>query len=154
MAHAPGASGEGLVSNGDLGVDMIQVAAGTGFEPHTHPGDHILIVVAGEGTITYGGAIHPTRAGQVYMVDGSIPHAVGAITDHVILAVGAPHKPVDADDRMEPVEYQAIAAEFGTVHCLICDVQQAGTEIHDTGCPHCPCVACVTPRPENHPANR
>jgi hypothetical protein len=36
------------------------------------------------------------------MVDGNVPHNVGAHpdTDHVIMAVGAPHKPVDSPERM------------------------------------------------------
>lgn len=138
MAHSA-ATGQGLVSNGNLGVDLIRLAAGEGFVPHTHPGDHLLIVVGGEGTISYNGTVHPTRAGQVYFLDGGIPHGVGAITDHVILAVGAPHKPVDSTDRMVPVEYEAILAEVGDMHCLRCDVSAKSPEkLAHFGCIVCP----------------
>ena len=137
------ATGQPLVSNGLLGADVIRLAAGDGFAPHTHPGDHFLIVIGGEGTITYDGQIVPTRAGEIYLIEGAVPHAVGAITDHVLLAVGSPHRPVDAPDRMRPLEYLAVTTELGRLHCLICDrVTVYPERPHDVGCPHCPCVAC------------
>src|SRR6202030_4544018 len=111
MAHSH-ATGEGVLSNGYLGADIIHLRAGDGFVPHTHPGDHLLIVIGGRGTITYGSKIYPTEAGQIYMIDGDVPHAVRAITDHVILAVGSPHRPVDAVDRMTPVPYEAVTAKI------------------------------------------
>ena len=142
MAHA-NATGEGLVSNGKLGADIIRLAAGDGFVPHTHPGDHLLIVIAGHGTMTYAGKIYPTKAGQAFMVEGAIAHAVGAITDHVLLSVGCPHKLIDATDRMTPVEYAAVASDIGELHCLICDTIAAYPErLHDLGCKHCPCDTC------------
>lgn len=142
MAHA-NATGEGLVSNGKLGADIIRLAAGDGFVPHTHPGDHLLIVIAGHGTMTYAGKIYPTKAGQAFMVEGAIAHAVGAITDHVLLSVGSPHKLIDSPDRMTPVEYAAVASDIGELHCLICDTIAAYPErLHDLGCKHCPCDAC------------
>jgi quercetin dioxygenase-like cupin family protein len=142
MAHSH-ATGEGTVSNGYLGADVIHVHAGQGFVPHTHPGDHLLIVIGGRGTITYGGKIYPTEAGQIYMIDGEVPHAVGAITDHVILAVGSPHRPVDSEDRMRPVAYEAVTAQVNELHCLICDIRaKLPLRLHDRGCPHCPCDCC------------
>ncbi len=139
------ATGQGLVSNGHLGADAIHLVAGQSFAPHTHPGDHLLIVIAGQGTIVYDGKIYPTRAGQIYMIEGEKPHAVGAITDHVILAIGCPHKPIDSEDRMELTEYEAITTQVDELHCLICDASVSGTErLHAKGCPHCPCDACVS----------
>lgn len=140
------ASGERMVSNGHLGVDLIRVPAGEGFSPHTHPGDHLLIAVAGEGTVTVDGLIYPTRAGQVYMVEGAVPHAVGAITDHVLLAVGSPHRNIDAADRMTLTDYAAIAATMGDLHCLVCDGGPQGTPeaLRQLGCPHTPAEAPST----------
>jgi quercetin dioxygenase-like cupin family protein len=141
---AVGATGAALLSNGELGIDLLRVAAGTGFAPHTHPGHHILVVVAGEGTITYGGRVFPTSAGQVYLVEGNVPHGVGAVTDHVILAIGSPHKAIDADDRMTPRPYREIVAPDGDLHCLICTATaELPTRLHDVGCPHCPCAFCA-----------
>lgn len=144
MHGADGATGEALVSNGAIGADVIRLAAGKGFAPHTHPGHHLLIVIAGEGTITYNGVVYPTRAGQIYLVEGLIPHAVGAITDHVILAAGSPHKAVDAVDRMALVDYEEVVSQIGDLHCLICEkVAPSPTRLHDINCPHCPCHECV-----------
>ena len=145
MAHST-ATGRGLLSNGLMGVDLIRLGAGESFVPHTHPGDHLLIVVGGEGTITVNGTIYPTVAGQVYMVEGRVPHAVGAITAHVILAVGSPHKAVDDESRMTPVEYQDVLAEYADgMRCLICEVSSpASAPIHEAGCKHCPCPMCTT----------
>jgi quercetin dioxygenase-like cupin family protein len=141
---APDASGQALVGNGTMGADLLRLPAGTGFVPHTHPGHHVLVVVAGIGTITYDGRIHESRAGQVYLVEGAVPHAVGAITDHVILAVGAPHKEIDAEDRMAPVPYEEVISMEGEMTCLICDVTtMAPGRPHSLGCPHCPCPECV-----------
>lgn len=138
------ATGQGLVTNGLLGGDVIRLAAGEAFEPHTHPGDHLLIVIGGEGTITFDGVIYPTRAGQIYMVEGSVPHAVGAITDHVILAVGSPHKAVDDPTRMTPVEYQAVLSAFGDMHCLVCGRRaQYPQRLSDINGPDCVCGAAV-----------
>lgn len=143
MQHST-ATGEDLVSNGLLGADVIRLAAGEGFVPHTHPGDHLLIVLGGQGTITYDGRIYPTGAGEIYMVEGGIPHAVGAVTDHVILAVGSPHRPVGSADRMTPVEYEVLEVDVSKLECLICDVSvTTGERLHDLGCTHCPCPACI-----------
>lgn len=143
MAHTT-ATGQGLITNGHLGVDLIRAPKGGGFIPHTHPGDHLLIVVAGRGTITYGGLIYPTFPGSVYMVEGAVPHAVGAIDDHCILAVGAPHKAVDDAERMKPVEYAEVISDLGDMHCLICNRHsQLPLYPHDVDCPHCPCPSCV-----------
>ena len=140
------ATGDRMVSNGHLGVDLIRVPAGEGFAPHTHPGDHLLIAVAGEGTVTVDGSIYPTHAGQVYMVEGAQPHAVGAITDHVILAVGAPHRNIDAADRMTLTDYAAVAARLGHLRCLVCHGTPYGTsdQLRAAGCPHAPREAPTT----------
>ena len=132
------ATGEDLVSNGQLGVDLIRLPAGGGFAPHTHPGDHLLIVVAGHGTISYQGRIYPTEAGQVYMVEGSEPHAVSAVTDHCILAVGSPHRPLESADRMTLTEYAAVAADLGRLTCLICHETGTPDELAAVGCSHAP----------------
>ena len=144
MHGARDATGQGLVTNGAVGADLIRLPAGAGFEPHTHPGHHVLAVVGGIGTITYAGSVYETQAGQIYLVEGQVAHAVGAITDHVILAVGSPHKAIDAEDRMAPVPYEEIVAPQGDLTCTICDLQAlAPTRLHDVGCEHCPCQTCV-----------
>lgn len=125
-------------------MDLIRVDEGEGFVPHTHPGDHILIPVYGTGTITYDGNVYKTRAGQVYIIEGEVAHGVGAITDHGILSVGAPHAPIDSPDRMTPTEYEEVTTELEEMSCLICDEEAAHPEkLHDRGCDHCPCYDCL-----------
>jgi quercetin dioxygenase-like cupin family protein len=142
--HGAAATGLGLVTNGLVGADIIRLPAGAGFPPHTHPGHHVLVVVGGRGTITYNGRVHPTEAGDIYLVEGSVCHAVGAISDHVILAVGAPHMPVDSDERMALVEYGEVLSELGDLHCLICGIKsQLPQYLHHVGCGHCPCQSCA-----------
>lgn len=142
--HGAAATGAGLVSNGAIGADIIRLPAGAGFPPHTHPGHHVLVVLGGQGTITYNGRVHATEAGDIYLVEGAVSHAVGAISDHVILAVGAPHMPVESERRMEVVVYEEVLSEVGNLHCLICDTKsQLPAYLHDVGCPHCPCHACA-----------
>ena len=133
------ATGRSLMSNGQIGADLLHVPAGEGFAPHTHPGDHLLFVLGGEGTITVDGVILPTRAGQAYMIEGAVPHAVGAVTDHVILAIGSPHRELDSEERQSLVAYSALLAPIGSIRCLICDVSGAsGEELADAGCSHSP----------------
>jgi len=140
------ATGQALISNGALGADLIRLAAGDRFAPHTHAGDHLLLILAGSGTITTKGRVTPTGPGEIHLIAGAEPHAVGAVSNHVILAVGSPHRAVDAPDRMELVAYEAMAATFDRLHCLICDVVAALPErLHDRGCDHCPCEQCAFP---------
>lgn len=142
--HGADATGQALVTNGEIGADLIRVRAGAGFAPHTHPGHHILTIIGGIGTITYDGRIYETRAGQTYLIEGQVPHAVGAITDHVIIAVGSPHKAIDAEDRMTFVPYQEVIADTGDLTCMICAKSaQAPRRLHAEGCSHCPCLDCV-----------
>jgi quercetin dioxygenase-like cupin family protein len=132
------------MTNGHIGVDLIRLEAGDGFVPHTHPGDHLLIVVGGSGTITFGGRIYPTSAGEVYLIAGLVPHAVGAITEHVLLAVGAPYKPLVSPERMTPEHYEAVTTALGDLECQICHLTVTyPNKPHELDCPHCPCVDCV-----------
>lgn len=103
--HGAPAVGTAMLTNGQLGCDMLHVKAGEQFPVHTHPGDHLLYCVRGEGTITVDKIVYRVVPGDIYMVDGAVPHAVGAYTDHWLLAIGSPHKAVDAPDRMAFVDW-------------------------------------------------
>lgn len=130
-----------LVTAHRLGVDRISVPAGKGFPPHTHPGDHLLFVIKGRGTITMDGVIYPTSPGDVFFVPGHHPHAVGAIDEHHLLAVGAPHRMPDDPSRMALVEYHAIATELGVVRCGVCGVSARLHQLAEAGCTHAPMMA-------------
>lgn len=139
VSKTAAATGHSLVSSGHVGADILHVPAGSGFAPHTHPGDHLLFVLAGSGTISVAGEIVPTRPGQVYMVEGAVTHAVGAVTDHMILAVGAPHRRLDSPDRQELTAYAALLGDLGEITCRICDIRgSSGEELAAKGCTHSP----------------
>jgi quercetin dioxygenase-like cupin family protein len=104
--HGAPALGLPLHSNGHLGADLLYVKAGDRFPVHTHPGDHLLLCLQGEGTISVGEVTYHVKPGDIYMVDGQVPHAVGAgDEDHVLVAIGAPHKPVQSPERMQIVDW-------------------------------------------------
>lgn len=141
IAKTREATGRPLITNGFLGADLIHVPAGEGFAPHTHPGDHLLFVLGGRGTITAAGEILETTPGQVYMVDGAQPHAVGAISDHVLLSVGVAHQPLDSTTRQELRPFEELLTEDGYIRCRICDVKaRGGDELRAIGCSHGPVV--------------
>ena len=87
-----------------FGVDLLRLKRGESFPLHTHPGHHLLLVVSGVGTITMDDKEYVVRSGDLYLVEGEVPHAVGAISDHVLAAFGAPHKMPDDEARMTVLE--------------------------------------------------
>jgi quercetin dioxygenase-like cupin family protein len=104
--HGAPALGVPLHTNGHLGADLLHVKAGDRFPVHVHPGDHLLLCLQGTGTITIGEVTYHVRPGDLYMVDGQVPHAVGAgEEDHVLMAIGAPHKPVTSPERMQLTDW-------------------------------------------------
>ncbi|GAA4085303.1 cupin domain-containing protein [Actinomadura miaoliensis] len=117
--HGADATGLALHLSGDghLGADMLRVPPHTSFPIHVHPGHHLLLCLEGEGTITVDQVTHRIRPGDLYMVDGQVPHAVGAgDTEHVLVAIGAPHKPVDDPSRMTFTDWQGFAVDAPLFH--------------------------------------
>jgi quercetin dioxygenase-like cupin family protein len=83
-----------------LGVDLLELPPGESFPLHTHPGHHLLYVVQGAGTVTYGGIIYPTKPGDLFLMTANIPHAVGAGGEgHYVREFGAPHVHLDDPAR-------------------------------------------------------
>src|SRR3982074_1089853 len=101
--HDADAPGVALLSTGHLGADLLWVPAGARFPVHTHAGHHLLYCVSGCGTITVAAHTYKVAPGDLYLVDGLAPHAAGPASgeDHVLLSIGAPHKPIEAPDRMQ-----------------------------------------------------
>lgn len=105
--HGAEAIGRGLHTNGKLGADILWVPATKKFPVHTHPGDHLLYCLEGTGTITIGEVTYDVGPGDFYMVDGMVPHAVGAgKKDHILVAIGSPHKAVDSPERMSFTDWK------------------------------------------------
>lgn len=60
----------------ELGVDLIEMAAGAEFPLHVHPGDHILIGHSGAGMVHVEGVDVPMRPGATVFIAASQPHGV------------------------------------------------------------------------------
>ena len=101
-----GACGITLDGHG-IGADLLELAPGSGFPLHVHPGDHILYGLDGEGTVTVNGVAYVIRKGVTVFVAAEQPHAVGgpaggerALT---LIAFGVPHKHISSPERMKVV---------------------------------------------------
>lgn len=92
MAHSDGTA-RALLLYKKFGMDVIRFDAGKGVATHTHEGDHILVVLKGDGFVEYNGVDHPLSAGTTYMVPGSVPHAIKATSELVMLAIANDHRP-------------------------------------------------------------
>jgi quercetin dioxygenase-like cupin family protein len=99
--------GEKLWTNGTLGVDLLVVPPYSGFPPHIHPGHHLLLCLAGRGTFSVNEETYDARFGEMHMIEGGVPHAVGNPYDtpHVLLAIGSPHRELDSPERMKRVTW-------------------------------------------------
>lgn len=109
------AGANGNTERGDaVGVDLIQMAAGSAFELHTHPGAHILVIREGKGSILIDGASYSLSEGDSIYVPASYIHGVraGATTGMTFLAFGVPHLPINAPDRMTLVESSTSLPRF------------------------------------------
>jgi quercetin dioxygenase-like cupin family protein len=90
-----------------LGVDRIVMQPGSGFPLHTHEGDHLLVILAGAGSIHIDGVDYPLVEGDSIYVPAEYPHGVGGPTNgrpFELLAFGIPHHPIDSTSRMRVVE--------------------------------------------------
>lgn len=112
--------GEKLLSNGTIGVDMLVVPPGAGFPVHVHAGHHLLLCISGPGTFSLAGTVHEIGVGDLSMIEGNVPHAVGNPYDqpHVLLAIGCPPRELDAEDRMTVTDWngEPLLVEAGHQH--------------------------------------
>jgi len=92
----------------ELGIDRLEITPGSGFEPHTHEGGHILVGLAGTGDLLFAGQTFVIRPGDTVYVPAHVPHAVTASKTSgeafSVLAVGYPHRKVYSQDRMQLVQ--------------------------------------------------
>lgn len=96
-------------SDGELiGADLIEMQPGSAFPLHTHPGDHILYIISGRGTITIDSEPRPVESGVTVYVAGMSAHNVATYPDatepFVLLVVGHPKQHVSSPDRLKLVE--------------------------------------------------
>lgn len=124
---------------GLIGADVIELPAYTSFPVHTHPGHHVLLVLEGLGALTDHNGIHRTHPGDLLLIPGDLPHAVGGGPHgQRLLAIGAPHR-VTAD----PLRMTAVNPPW-ELTCHICGCEGYTRPLHQQGCPHCPCPECTS----------
>lgn len=101
MANSQG-TGIPLVGRGSFAADLIRFAPGQGVGKHTHPGEHILIVVSGHGLLTCGDDFLSLVPGMIYHVPAGAPHALSATdAELTLISVANDHRPVDSPQRLE-----------------------------------------------------
>ena len=87
-----------------FGADVVRFPPGKGVGLHTHVGAHILMVTKGTGILTYGNQKHGMFPGMIYLVPSNVPHAIDALTELVLVAVGNDHRPADSPERLDIVQ--------------------------------------------------
>lgn len=100
---------EPILTDGRFGCDVIRFPAGGGVKPHVHEGDHILLALAGEGFVIVAHRSYRLTPGCAYLIEGSLPHAIEAETDLVLMAIGNRHQPADSRERMALQEFPNVA---------------------------------------------
>lgn len=102
MCNSDG-TGLPLLKDGQFGADIIRFAPGKGVMNHTHEGAHILIVIKGTGLVECNGVNYLLEPGVCYLIPSYVDHAIKAETELMMIAVGNDHRPVDSQERMQPV---------------------------------------------------
>lgn len=93
-----------LVGEGKFAADLICFGPFGQTAAHTHPGAHILYVLAGDGVLNFCGKEYHLAQHDCYYVPGEAPHSVHALeSDLVLLSVANDHRPVDSTQRLEIV---------------------------------------------------
>lgn len=95
------ARGLELVKRGPFAADLIRFPPGGAVREHTHPGDHILVVVEGRGWLEYDGEPHRLERGHIYLVPGHIRHAILAETELTLVSVADDHRDVGSPERLD-----------------------------------------------------
>lgn len=70
-------------------IAYLQPGGGGPIQPHTHPHDHLFIVVSGEARVILGEEVKTIRPDEAFRVKGSIPHSVwNAAPEEVTVMIG------------------------------------------------------------------
>lgn len=93
---------------GSMSCSVIELSPSTGFEKHTHPSDHVLVILSGGGVFNYSDEGEECQlifeAGDVFPVPGQFPHAVSAGNDGLrFLSIANPARTLEDKDRMHLV---------------------------------------------------
>jgi quercetin dioxygenase-like cupin family protein len=94
--------GKPLVQSGKFAADFLSFDGYQETSLHTHPGDHILIIYAGCGTLIFDGEPFELMPGTCYFVPGSVPHKIKANCLGLSLySISNDHRPVNSANRLD-----------------------------------------------------
>jgi mannose-6-phosphate isomerase-like protein (cupin superfamily) len=77
---------QGKLLNGSIAY--LEAGGGGPIEAHTHPHDHLFIVVSGEARVLTDGEEITVRENENYRVKGSVPHSVWNNTSETTVMIG------------------------------------------------------------------
>ncbi|MEZ4103943.1 MAG: cupin domain-containing protein [Candidatus Paceibacterota bacterium] len=86
-----------------FGASLIRFTSGEKVDLHTHIGSHILIVTYGQGLLTYFSKEIKLGAGMMYLIPSEVPHAIRALSELVIIAVGNDFRAEGSENRLNLV---------------------------------------------------
>lgn len=99
------ALGMNLVKSGNFAADMLRFKPQERTSLHTHPGNHILFVVEGDGCLVFDGQLYELTKNTCYFVPGSTPHQViGGDVGMFLMSIADSHRPVDSTERLTVVD--------------------------------------------------
>jgi quercetin dioxygenase-like cupin family protein len=87
-------------TTGEFGADLLRFPAGGRVPMHTHVGDHVLIVIRGDGVLKTGGDDMSLEPGLIYLVESNVPHEIVATTELVLIAIGNDRRPPESAERL------------------------------------------------------
>jgi quercetin dioxygenase-like cupin family protein len=94
-----------------IGADYIRMQPGSSFPLHVHEGEHEIYFIRGSGFVRINGSDEAVREGHIVHIPAEYPHGVWVPTAApeplVFVAVGHPHKHVDAADRMRHPDHSS-----------------------------------------------
>lgn len=92
------------IDDSEFGADLIKFDPGKGVKAHRHQGDHILVVLHGEGVLILDGDKIKLSPGVIYGVPSASVHAIQADSELSLISIGNKHVDVACKKRLEVVD--------------------------------------------------
>ena len=83
-----------------MGADLLHFGKNGGVPMHSHPGDHLLIVIAGSGVLNFYDEEHQITTGKIYWIPGGAPHAIRASSHLTLISIANNHIAADRPERL------------------------------------------------------
>lgn len=77
--------GSGSGCQNDLTVGVVRLRRGESLEPHRHAQPETYYTLAGRGTVTIDGVVHPVEPGRLLFIPGHARHQINNVDDEELL---------------------------------------------------------------------